>query len=102
MDKDRECFIHDDKMNKFCLLPGAKHSNDFFEVGYTVDDCELLKNDIKRQFNRKKAVDFVCLGDKEKFSIFMELGTDKKRRFRTVWEKKGESGIPRFITAHRE
>lgn len=102
MDRNRECFIHDDKMSKFCLLPEAKHSDDFFEVGYTVDDCELLKSDIKRQFDYKNAVDFVRLGDKEKFSIFMELGVGKRRRFRTVWEKKGENGIPRFITAHRE
>ncbi len=41
--KGGECFIHDDKINKFFLLPGAKHSMDFFEVGYSVNDGERLK-----------------------------------------------------------
>ncbi len=100
--KGKECFIHDDKVNKFFLLPGAKHSMDFFDVGYSVNDGERLKGDIKRQFNYKNAVDFVRVKGKEKFSIFMELGVTEKRRFRTVWEKKDDDGIPRLITAHRE
>lgn len=102
MVSDRECFIHDDKINKFCLLPGAKHSMDFFEVGYTINDGEQLKRDITVNFDYKNAVDIVQLQNKEKFSIFMELGVNKKRRFRTVWEKTGENPVPRFITAHRE
>lgn len=102
IEKDRECFIQDDKIYKFLLLPGTKHSSEFFDVGYTINDGERLKKDIARQFNYKNAVDISLVQDKEKFSIFMELGVTKMRRFRTVWEKKGIDGVPRLITAHRE
>lgn len=102
IDKDKECDIHDDKINKFCLLPGAKHSKEFFDVGYTPNDGERLKSDIKKNFSYSKAFDIRKQSNKESFSIFMELGVTEKRRFRTVWEKEKSDSTPRFITAHRE
>ena len=38
----------------------------------------------------------------ERFSIFTELGVDKKKRFRTVWQKDTSESVPRIITVHRE
>ena len=102
IEKDRECVIQDNKIYKFLLLPDAKHSSEFFDVGYTINDGERLRKDIMHQFNYKNAVDSVLVDGKEKFSIFMKLGVTKMRRFRTVWEKNGSDGVPRLITAHRE
>lgn len=38
----------------------------------------------------------------ERFSIFMQLGVKKKKRFRSVWQKDTPESEPRLITAHRE
>lgn len=97
--------IHPDKINKFLLKPGAKHSQEFFDVGYKKDDYEKLFDDIAKNYDFKKAVDF-CPNDSDKkdtFSIFMDLGVTKQKSFRTVWEQSREkSSKPRLITAHRE
>lgn len=98
-----KCDIAPDKINKFFLKPGAKHSQDFFDVGYTQDDFERLDKNLKDCFDYKKAVDkTVSDNGVEKFSIFTELGVDKKKRFRTVWQKDTSDSTPRIITAHRE
>ena len=55
--KTKKCYIHPDKVNKFLLLPGAKHSKDFFDVGYTPDDHDLLVSDITKEYNYGKAVE---------------------------------------------
>lgn len=92
-----------DKIYKFLLLPGAKHSEDFFNVGYTVENAGRLLRDIENQFDTNKAVDKKFLSDGvEKFSIFMQLGVNKTRRFRTVWQIDSGKTKPRFISAHRE
>lgn len=97
--------IHPDKINKFLLKPGAKHSKEFFDVGYKENDYEKLFDDIAKSYDIKKAVDF-CPNDsdnKDTFSIFMDLGVTKQKSFRTVWEQSREKGSkPRLITAHRE
>lgn len=101
--KNKECEIAPDKINKFFLKPNAKHSKEFFDVGYKPTDFELLDKDLKASFDYSKAVDKVVLDNGvEKFSIFTELGVDKKKRFRTVWQKDTPESIPRIITAHRE
>lgn len=97
-----EFTIHDDKINKFCLKQGSKHAEEFFNVGYEPSDGELLKHDILTQTTNER-VDIKIDGTGvEKFSIFMELGKTKKKRFRTVWQKDTPSSKPRLITAHRE
>lgn len=101
--RNKECEIAPDKINKFFLKPNAKHSKEFFDVGYKPTDFELLDKDLKASFDYSKAVDKVVLDNGvEKFSIFTELGVDKKKRFRTVWQKDTPESIPRIITAHRE
>ena len=95
--------IAEPKISRFLLKPGAKHSAEFFNVGYTEQDSLTLNADIYRQFDEAEKVDVRVSEDgMESFSIFMELGTTKKKRFRTVWQRDPGSDKPRFITAHRE
>lgn len=98
-----KCIISKDKISKYFLKSGAKHSQEFFDVGYTKDDFERLSKDLLECFDYEKAVD-VMIDEKgiEKFSIFTELGINKKKRFRTVWQKDTPDSLPRIITAHRE
>ena len=101
--RNKECEIAPDKINKFFLKPNAKHSREFFDVGYKPTDFELLDNDLKECFDYSKAVDKVVNDDGvERFSIFTELGVNEKKRFRTVWQKDTPESTPRIITAHRE
>lgn len=101
--KSKECEIAPDKINKFFLKPNAKHSREFFDVGYKSTDFELLNKDLKACFDYSKAVDKVVLDNgAERFSIFTELGVNEKKRFRTVWQKDTPESTPRIITAHRE
>lgn len=91
------------KIRDFLLKPGAKHAKEFFDVGYTEHDTEKLNADIHEQFNESKAIDKKTLSDgSERFCIIMELGTEKKKTFRTVWQKDKGVEKARFITSHRE
>lgn len=102
LDNDRYV-IAEPKISKFLLKPGAKHSAEFFNVGYTEQDGLALNADIYRQFDEAEKVDVrVSKDGTENFSIFMELGTTKKKRFRTVWQRDPGSDKPRLITVHRE
>ena len=97
-------YIHKDKIIHFLLEPEKKHSKDFFDVGYTVKDSLLLKYDILKQVDEKNVVN-IRPGHKEpeiKFSIFMDLGVTKKKRFRTVWQIDKPGDIPKIVTAYRE
>ena len=101
--KNDRYVIAEPKISRFLLKPGAKHSAEFFNVGYTEQDSLALNADIYRQFDEAAKVDIRVSEDgTESFSIFMELGTTKKKRFRTVWQRDPGSDKPRFITAHRE
>ena len=101
--EEKECYIHPDKIEKFCLKPGAKHADDFFNVGYTENSGERLKVDLTKSFDYKKATDIISLPNGgEKFSIFTHLGISKKKCFRVVWQKDKSDSTPRFITAYRE
>lgn len=96
-------FMPEDKIKKFLLSEGAKHSKEFFDVGYSIDNWQKLNDDIYDNFDMNKATDFKKLQNGgSRFSLFMELGIDKKKSFRTVWQKDDENAKPRFITAHRE
>lgn len=95
--------IHPDKINKFLLKPGAKHSKEFFDVGYSENDYERLYEDIVNNYDESKAVD-IRKNDNgiEEFSTFMNLGIETKKRFRIVWRKDSPDSKPRLITGHRE
>lgn len=95
--------IPPDKINKFFLKPGAKHAQEFFDVGYSVDDYERLFDDIESEFDENKMVDVKNKSNGAlDFSIFMYLGVENKKRFRTVWRKDTPESKPRIITGHRE
>ena len=102
LDNDRYT-IAEPKISKFLLKPGAKHSAEFFNAGYTEQDGALLNADIYQQFDDSLKTDIRIAEDgTESFSIFMELGTTDKKTFRTVWQRDPGSEKPRLITAHRE
>ena len=91
------------KITEYLLKPGARHSSEFFDVGYTTRDGERLVRDMEAQFDKAKACDFRREPENTVFfSIFMQLGIRKSRTFRTVWMQKSFSKKPVFITAHRE
>ncbi len=94
--------INGSKIVDFLLKPKAKHSHEFFNVGYTPQDSRRLFEDIEKGYDLSKATDVVKINDIEKFSIFMNLGITSKRPFRTVWQIDGQNSKPRLITAHRE
>lgn len=92
------------KIDSFFLKPGAKHTQEFLDVGYSEKDSKRLRRDILYQYNEEKAVDNKKLPDgAERFSTFMELGTgEKKKTFRIVWQKDSADAKPRLITGYRE
>lgn len=102
MEKDRECTIPDNKVNNYLLDEKGKHSQEFFDVGYTPSDGEKLKKDIAGNFSYSKAVEKKINGGSESFCIYMELGVTKMKRFRTVWQKDEPDSTPRLITAYRK
>lgn len=102
MELSKECFIPDSKVKLYLLKEGTKHYKEFSDVGYTSSDGEKLKSDIAAGFDYGKAVEKTMNGGIESFLVYMELGVDKKKRFRTVWFKDTPISIPRFITAYRK
>ena len=93
--------VHRNKLSLYCLKPGAKHSDDFFGIGYGVDSERELFCDMEKEFDLSKKEDMqIVPGGQERFSIPMKLGVDRKRSFRTVWMNDGPDGSARFITAY--
>ena len=101
--KNAECITTPKKYTGYFLKSGAKHANQFFDVGYTSDNPLQLRYDMARQFNMEKAVDFKELGGGAvRFNIYMELGVTKQRTFCTGWIKDAPESKPRIITAFRK
>lgn len=95
--------IHQDKIQKFLLQPGAKHYEEFHDVGYRPGEHELLALTIEKGYDESKATNVMKNENgSERFSIFMTLGFTGNKRFRTVWQKDTPNSKPRLITAHRE
>lgn len=103
MKESEKLSIPPEKIKEFLLKPGAKHSKEFFDAGYLPNDYEKLFDDIELAFDEAKAVDIRNNADgTTDFSIFMQLGTEEKKTFRTVWRKDTPDSKPRLITGHRE
>jgi len=101
--KDAPCVTTPKKYTGYFLKPGANHADDFFNVGYTQDNPLQLRYDMARQFDMENAVSFSTDNDgKERFRIYMELGVEEKKRFRTAWIKDSTDSKPRIVTAFRE
>jgi SPP1 gp7 family putative phage head morphogenesis protein len=101
--------IHQDKIHKFFLKPGAKHYQEFYDAGYRnrpgymTEEAQLLALQINEGYDESKATDRLKQPNgSERFSIYMNLGFGGGKRFRTVWQKDTPDSEPRLITAHRE
>ena len=101
--REAPCQLTKQKYSQFFLKPGAKHADDFFDVGYTQADVRRLRYDMARQFDITKATEFAKTGDgKERFNIYMELGVGETKRFCTGWTKDTADSVPRVITGFRK
>lgn len=88
------------KLRDYCLKPGATHSKDFFDIGYTSDNPVKLFEDMVSQFDISKKKDSMITDTgAEKFSIPMKLGVTGEHIFRTVWMNDGPDSSFRFITS---
>ena len=90
------------KFKEYFLKPGAKHAQDFFDVGYAQSDWIQLRFDIAEQFDMNKAENLVK--DKEgivTFNIYMQLGVTKRRTFLTGWQIDETGKTRRIITGFR-
>lgn len=99
---DKGFYVHNDKIEYFALKEGAKHARDFFELGYTKESTERLLHDIEAGYDVSKAENETVINGKKRFVIYMNLGVDQKKRFRTVWEDEGKGIVPRLITVFRK
>lgn len=90
------------KLNEYLLKPGAKHSKEFFDVGYTEQDIEKLATDIFEQYDEEKRTEFRAKDDgAESFVVYMQLGKEDRKSFITVWLKEPGNAKPRLTTAYR-
>lgn len=98
------CVTTPKKFTGYFLKSGAKHADQFFNVGYTENDVLQLRYDIARQFDMQKAQDFRKLQDgSEKFSMYMQLGIDgKEKSFLVCWISEPGKDKPRITTAYRK
>lgn len=100
--KSAECVTTPKKYTGYFLKDGAKHADQFFDVGYTADNPLQLRYDMARQFDMSKAIDIMENNDgSTRFNIYMTLGVDKKRTFCTGWRVDKRGDKPRIITAFR-
>lgn len=101
MPEYEKAIIPKKKAERFFLDPDGKHSAEFFDVGYTQNDGEILKADIRRGLMLNQAtLSKASTEDIQKYIVDMQLGITKHRTFRTVWWADNDEG-PRIITAHR-
>lgn len=97
------CVTTPKKYTGYFLKPGAKHADQFFDVGYMQDNPLQLRYDMAQQFDMEKAEDIKELGGgARKFNIYMELGVTKKRTFCTGWIQDTPDSIPRVVTGFRK
>lgn len=98
-----ECVTTPKKYTGYFLKEGAKHADQFFDVGYTADNPLQLRYDMARQFDMSKAVDVQKLnGGAVKFNIYMTLGVTKQRTFLTGWIQDTPDSKPRIVTGFRK
>lgn len=98
-----ECVTTPKKYTWYFLKDGAKHADQFFDVGYTADNPLQLRYDMARQFDMSKAVDVQELnGGAIMFNIYMTLGVTKQRTFLTGWIQDTPDSKPRIVTGFRK
>lgn len=89
------------KLSGFCLKPGAKHSKEFFDIGYTESDAGLLFKHLEEGFDLSKRISVQrSESGSEKFCIPMKLGVTTRKMFATAWQKDSPNSDIRFISAY--
>lgn len=98
-----QCETTERKFTEYLLKPGAKHAQEFFDVGYTAESSIQLRYDIAKQYDESKVQNVIELEDgSKKYSIPMKLGITEKKQFLTCWIKEPGNGKPRITTAYRK
>ena len=96
------CDLTKRKFSQYLLKPGAKHANEFFNVGYNPGDVRKLRYDVARAFDMRNAKNRrIRDNGAETFDIFMQLGVSKKKQFLTGWIIDAPGERPRIVTAFR-
>lgn len=90
------------KLSGYCLNPNGKHSKDFYNVGYSTEDAELLFRDIEKGFDLSKKTGIRITEDHEiHFTILMDLGVTEKQEFLTSWQIAKNGEMPKLTSAYR-
>ena len=90
------------KLTGYCLNPDSKHSNEFFRVGYSTEDAELLFRDIEKGFDLSKKTGIRTTEDNEiRFTILMDLGVTEKQEFLTSWQIGKNGEMPKLTSAYK-
>ena len=91
------------KLDKYLLNPAQPHAKEFFDVGYTENDSDLLFKHIEEEFDlSKKDGDRISERGQEQFRIPMELGVTEKKTFTTSWQIDKEGDEPKLTSAYRD
>lgn len=89
------------KLTDYCLKSGSPHSKNFFDLGYTSDDADLLFKHIEENFdmNNRKQERLSERGETQ-FRIPMVLGVTEKKVLTTAWQIDIGATQPRFTSAY--
>lgn len=93
--------IDKSKITDYCLKLDAKHSQQFFNLGYKTTDSAQLFRDIEEGYDSaQRTLIETYESGVSKYSIAMDLGVTRKQTFRTVWMDDGPDGTDRLVTAY--
>lgn len=97
-----KAIVNDDKIYKYYLQEGREHYKEFYDVGYRKENGEQLRQDlINGLMNNPAEMYERDETGYQKAIVYMELGIDKKRQFKTVWGKKDGEKYFKNVTAYR-
>lgn len=89
------------KLAKYCLDPSKKHSKDFFSIGYTEKDSDLLFKHIEEGFDlTKKMGERKTERGEDQFRIPISLGVTQKKIFTTSWQIDLGKTEPKLTSAY--
>lgn len=94
--------VHDDKIYKYYLNEEKEHFKNFKDVGYTKENGEQLRKDLLNGLKSNPVHEYIREETGyQKAIVYMELGVDKKRQFKTVWGKKKDELYYKNVSAYR-
>mgnify|MGYP003292923596 CR=1 FL=1 len=95
-------YIAEEKIYEYMLKENGKHSDEFLEVGYTLENVETLRKDL---INSLEGAIITREEDTEwghKFSYNTILGITEKHHFDVAWIIHVNENFPRLVTAYRK